>query len=266
MDRRRDDHRLDNRSRDARESQTTRNVTLAESQAERGPDRQVVRIERRDLGRNESTPSNGSDGNDWKADREKYQNSLVAEGTVRDYGKRDDRARNFPATNVRDLRPHVDFKHRNEGGNNNFRRGPDNNNNDSTRPINRKPITPLKPIDRKKRCPFLMRVFLSHNNHNEIASYEKGAVPKEELAIYTWPDAKLKEVAQLIKESYPDADKPDSTLKFSRVFPDPKTGAWQLVEVGKIGARVGNDDFQNIHDLGFLIGDYMDVAIVNNRK
>jgi len=265
MERRRDDHRLDYRSRDVRDSQSSRNATL-----ERQAERQVVRIERRDLGRNDSAPSLNADNNDWKADREKFASTLVNDGVVRDYGKRDERGRNFPATNARDLRPHIDFKHRNEGGNNNFRRPDYNNNNpnnnDSTRPpVNRKPIQPLKPIDRKKRCPFLMRVFLSHNNHNDIASYDKGAVPKEELAIYTWPDAKLKEVAQLIRESYPDADKPDSTLKFSRVYPDTKTGAWQIAEVGKIGSRIGNHDFQNVHDLGFLIGDYMDVAIQNRK-
>jgi hypothetical protein len=277
MDRRRDgprdDYRRDNRG-DLRDSLTTRNVSLAEKQAER----QVVRIERRDL-RNEQPVSSGSDNNDWKADRDKFASTLVNEGVVRDYGKRDDRGngRNFPANDANHLRPHHDFKnqqqhqqHRDGPGNNsNFRGrgGPDNNTDSLGRPLlnNRKPIPPLKPIDRKKRCPFLMRVFLSPNQHNEIASFQNGSVPKEELAIYTWPDAKLKEVAQLIKENYPDADKADSTLKFSRVFPDPKTGDMTIAEIGKSGSRIGNDDYQNIHDLGFSIGDYMDVAILTRK-
>jgi hypothetical protein len=277
MDRRRDDSRdfrRDNRG-DLRDSLPSRNVSHSEKQ----PERQVVRIERRDFGRNEPVP-NGSDNNDWKADRDKFASTLVNEGVVRDYGKRDERGngRNFPTGEVSHLRPHHDFKNHHQqqhqqrddraNNNNNFqRRGPPDNNNDSLGrpPINnRKTVPLLKPIDRKRRCPFLMRVFLSHNQHNEISSFQNGAVPKEELAIYTWPDAKLKEVAQLIKENYPDADKLDSTLKFSRVYPDPKTGDWTIAEVGKSGSR-GNDDYQNIHDLGFSIGDYMDVAILTRK-
>jgi hypothetical protein len=262
MDRRkdgpRDDFRRDNRG-DLRDTIASRN--------EKPGERQVVRIDRRDLGpRNESGPDN----NDWKADREKFASTLVNEGVVKDYARRDDRNhRNFPSGDPSHLRPHHDFKQhqQREGpGNNNFRGrgGPDNT--DGGRPLlNRKPIPPLKPIDRKKRCPFLMRVFLSQNQHNEITSFQNGSVPKEELAIYTWQDAKLKEVAQLIKENYPDADKPDSTLKFSRVYPDIKTGDWTLTEIGKSGSRIGNDDYQNLHDLGFSIGDYLDVAIISRK-
>jgi len=110
-----------------------------------------------------------------------------------------------------------------------------------------------------------MRVFLSRGNHNEIASFQNGSVPKEEIDIYAWQDTKLKEVAQLVKENYPDADKAE-TLKFSRVYPDVKTGDWTIVELGKSGARLGNDDYKNLYELGFSIGDFMDVAILNNRK
>jgi histone deacetylase complex subunit SAP18 len=263
-----DDYRRDNRGADLRDSLPSRNVvSLSEKQGER----QVTRIvdERRDSGRNE--PVLNSNNNDWKADREKFAASnLVQEGVVKDYGRRDDRSRNFPAVDANHLRPHVDFKHRDGGRderqNNNFRnRGPIDDA-QGRPPPNRKPLVPLKPIDRKKRCPFLMRVFLSRGNHNEIASFQNGSVPKEEIDIYAWQDTKLKEVAQLVKENYPDADKPETVLKFSRVYPDTKTGDWTIVELGRSGIRLGNDDYKNLYELGFSIGDFMDVAILNNRK
>jgi len=155
MDRRRaDDHRRDNRGADLRESLSTRNVV-----PENKGGRQVVRIERRDIGITE--PVLNSNNNDWKADRDKFAASnLVHEGVVKDYGRRDDRSRNFPAVDANHLRPHVDFKHRDggrddRGPNNNFRnRGPIDDA-QGRPPLNRKPLIPLKPIDRKKEMPFL---------------------------------------------------------------------------------------------------------------
>jgi len=269
MDRRRDDRDYRRDNRDLRDALPSRTVS------EKQPERQVVRIERRDIGRNDTNlPSTSSD--DWKADREKFASTLVTEGVVRDYGKRDERGngRNYPTGEANNLRPHHDFKnqqqhqqpHQQRDGNNNSsfqRRGPDNNNDSLGRPPIRKPI-PLKPIDRNKRCPFLLRVFVSHNQHNELSSYQNGSVPSNELLIYTWQDAKLKEVAQLIKDSSPEAAKGD-TLKFSRVFQDPKNGDWTVAEIGKSGSRIGNDDYQSIHDLGFAIGDFMDVSVMSRK-
>jgi len=117
-------------------------------------------------------------------------------------------------------------------------------------------------IDRKKKCPFLIRVFPSHGDHNGISSYHNGSVPKEELAIYTWQDTKLKDIAELVKQNYPDANKQDVLLRFSRVYPDSKTGDWTMTEIGKIGNKVGKEDYQALIELGWSIGDFMDVAVV----
>jgi len=107
-----------------------------------------------------------------------------------------------------------------------------------------------------------MRVFLSHGQHNGISLYQNGAVPKEELAIYTWQDAKLKDIAELVKQSYPDANKFDVTLLFSRVYPDMKSGDWSMRDIGKVGPRVGSDDYVSLVEIGFAVGDYMDVAVL----
>jgi len=117
-------------------------------------------------------------------------------------------------------------------------------------------------IDRKKKCPFLIRVFPSHGNHNGISSYQNGSVPKEELAIYTWQDTKLKDIAELVKQNYPDANKHDVLLRFSRVFQDSKTGDWTMTEIGKIGNQVGKEDYLALIELGWNIGDLMDVAVI----
>lgn len=135
MDRRRDDRR-DNR--DHRDSAPQRNV----SYPDRG-ERQVTRIEK---GR-DSARSTAADTNDWKAERDRLQSTLVQDGVVKDYGRREDRGRHFPAVDASHLRPHVDFKNREARSNVRGRQ----DENTPVRP-NRKPLPPLKPIDRTKVC------------------------------------------------------------------------------------------------------------------
>jgi len=200
----------------------------------------------------------GPDSRDWKVDRDRLQNSLKNESEVRerDYGKRDNRERKFPNVEAGNLRPHAEFKQQSNFG---------RRNTDETRQLGLRKSIPTPKIDRKKRCPFLMRVFLHHDQHNEITQFQNGNVPKEELAIYTWQDAKLKDIAELVKQSYQDANKLEVTLLFSRVFPDTKTGDWSMRDVGKIGARVGPDDHVSLTEVGFNVGDYMDVVVLTKK-
>lgn len=80
-------------------------------------------------------------------------------------------------------------------------------------------------LDREKTCPFLLRVFCSTSRHNPMQDYAKGQsatlqaardfpkvahltlfisltgkTPANELQIYTWKDATLKELTSLVKE------------------------------------------------------------------
>ncbi|XP_054799796.1 histone deacetylase complex subunit SAP18 isoform X2 [Prosopis cineraria] len=85
----------------------------------------------------------------------------------------------------------------------------------------------FEPVDREKTCPLLLRVF-----------------------------TKVKEVA-------PAARRRNAKLSFAFVYPD-KHGRFLVREVGK-AFSYGNgrlDDGKALAELGFEIGDYLDVAIL----
>ncbi|KAF8783003.1 Histone deacetylase complex subunit SAP18 like protein [Argiope bruennichi] len=57
----------------------------------------------------------------------------------------------------------------------------------------------------KETCPLLLRVFLNNGRHHSLSEFVRGNVPPNELQIYTWLDATLKELTNLVKEVNPDA-------------------------------------------------------------
>ncbi|KAF9602816.1 hypothetical protein IFM89_031676 [Coptis chinensis] len=90
----------------------------------------------------------------------------------------------------------------------------------------------------------------------------RGKEPKEEVQIYTWKDATLRELTELVKEVDPAARRRDAKLSFAFVYPD-KHGRYVLRQVGvthSSGRRI--DDGRALADLNFQIGDYLDVAII----
>ncbi|KAG6786713.1 histone deacetylase complex subunit SAP18 [Populus alba] len=125
------------------------------------------------------------------------------------------------------------------------------------------PPPPPPPIDREKTCPLLLRVFTKigdHHNNEDFAV--RGKEPKDEVQIYTWKDATLRELTDLVKEVTPAARRRDARLSFAFVYPD-KNGRFVVREVGKTNShRNGKlDDNKALAQLGFQIGDYLDVAI-----
>jgi len=133
-----------------------------------------------------------------------------------------------------------------------------------------KDVTPVIPpkkleIDREKTCPLLLRVFAkigSHHRVEEFALATRGKEPAEdEVQIYTWRDATLRELTDLIKEVNPAARKRDARLSFSFVFPD-KYGKNVMHEVGTtFSNRSDPNDSKTLHELRFQTGDFLDVAI-----
>merc|ERR1712156_809195 len=69
------------------------------------------------------------------------------------------------------------------------------------------------------------------SRHNSLSDYNKGKVPTNELQIYTWKDATLKELTSLVREVNPDS------------------------------GRKGVDDSKTLAQSGFVIGDYLDISI-----
>jgi len=117
-------------------------------------------------------------------------------------------------------------------------------------------------INREKICPFLLRVFFNENDFNSLEEINNGSLPaNNELHIYTWMDATLRELTILIKDAVDNAKKKDAVLIYSLVFPDSK-GRLQRKEVGTIHAhKKSQDDNKTLQQIKFTVGDYLDINI-----
>lgn len=122
-------------------------------------------------------------------------------------------------------------------------------------------------VDRSTACPFLLRMFFRNGGHNSASEYSKTPaseiVPGDEMQIYTWADATLRELADLIREAKPHCRRPRCEFSFAIVYPD-RQGKCVLKEVGRIRSgdtRHQIHDVKTLHSLHFQTGDYLDVAI-----
>lgn len=124
------------------------------------------------------------------------------------------------------------------------------------------PPPPEPEIDREKICPLLLRVFPRIGGHHNIEEYAvRGKEPDGEVQIYTWPDASLRELAELVKEVNSDARQRNARLSFAFVYPD-RRGRNVIKQVGTVHSiRPGEDDNKTLRALKFETGDFLDVAI-----
>ncbi|XP_047469781.1 histone deacetylase complex subunit SAP18-like [Penaeus chinensis] len=119
-----------------------------------------------------------------------------------------------------------------------------------------------KPIDREKTCPLLLRVFCSNGRHNSLAEYRRGNTPPNELQIYTWMDATLREIGSLILEVNPDTRRRGTVFEFCLVCLESTKNMGRLKTLGSITiGQKGFDDNKTLAQLGFIIGDFLDIAI-----
>ncbi|XP_072018972.1 histone deacetylase complex subunit SAP18-like [Amphiura filiformis] len=119
-----------------------------------------------------------------------------------------------------------------------------------------------KPVDREKTCPLLLRVFCNNGRHHRPEEFNRGTVPSNELQIYTWMDATLKEISSLVKEVNPEARRKGTYFDFALVFPDGRSGRYRMREIGMTcSGRKGPDDTVTLIQSDFTIGDYLDIAI-----
>jgi len=132
-------------------------------------------------------------------------------------------------------------------------------------------------IDRQKQCPFLLRVFVSNSRHNPLKEYNRGATPGNELQIYTWMDASIKELTALVREVNADSRRKGTYFDVGRVYTvHNKHGAgykeilrnrvdncdFALKKIGTtVAGRRGVDDNKTLKEVGFVIGDYLDIAV-----
>lgn len=92
-----------------------------------------------------------------------------------------------------------------------------------------------------------------------------GVVPENEIQIYTWPDASLREIADLVKDVIlRSVQQKHVTLTFALVYPD-KEGRFVLRNVGRLASfRGGPDDKKTLADVNFQTGDYLDILVDAN--
>jgi histone deacetylase complex subunit SAP18 len=92
-------------------------------------------------------------------------------------------------------------------------------------------------------------------------------LPANELQIYTWLDATLKELTRLITEVYPHTKAKGTQFSFAVVWPDPRSSGFRMKNIGvtTIGAK-GSDDNATLESKKFHIGDYLDVSVLVGRS
>jgi len=122
-------------------------------------------------------------------------------------------------------------------------------------------------LNREKICPLLLRVFHrihGHHRADDFDSYRIKTISSDEAQIYTWKDATLREITELIKVINPAAKSRNSRVSFGFVYPD-KVGRMVMRNVGECWGDprngVGKDDNKTLDELHFEIGDYLDAAI-----
>jgi histone deacetylase complex subunit SAP18 len=89
---------------------------------------------------------------------------------------------------------------------------------------------------------------------------------RDEAQIYTWRDATLREITELIKALNPAARARYAQISFALVYPS-KSGMMTMRNVGECygDSRSGRDDNKTLDELHFETGDYLDVAILVNN-
>lgn len=141
-------------------------------------------------------------------------------------------------------------------------------------------------IDRKSTCPFMVKMYCRINGHHRLDEFAPPRFPVEdEMIVYTWKDATLKELSILVREVLGDSELPgglrgnDPNLKFSfnLLYPDIKrhgSGPHFLMkslgfafEGGEVEARAHqliDSSQRTLESLRFVPGDFIDVAIYTN--
>lgn len=79
--------------------------------------------------------------------------------------------------------------------------------------------------------------------------------------MYTWEDASLREICELVQDTNEAARRPNAKLSFAFIYPD-RTGRNVMRQVGVVHSTIpGNDDAATLRSLKFQTGDFLSVAI-----
>lgn len=109
-------------------------------------------------------------------------------------------------------------------------------------------------------CPLLLRVFCNTGRHHALQEYQHGEVPSNELQIYTWQDATLRELTALVRDVNPDTRRRGTYFDFALVTMD--RNGYHMREVGvTCTGQKGADDSKSLSQCKFVVGDFLDISI-----
>merc|ERR1712137_428801 len=91
-------------------------------------------------------------------------------------------------------------------------------------------------------CPMLLRVFIRQNGHYPLSSYENGEFPADQLQVYTWLNADLTELTNLIKEMKPETSKKNTVFKFAIIYPDRNSRSYLMKHIGSTVVGYSNEE------------------------
>eukprot|EP01001_Neometanema_parovale_P011481 NODE_7730_length_746_cov_91.608347_g7480_i0.p1 GENE.NODE_7730_length_746_cov_91.608347_g7480_i0~~NODE_7730_length_746_cov_91.608347_g7480_i0.p1 ORF type:complete len:233 (+),score=58.43 NODE_7730_length_746_cov_91.608347_g7480_i0:69-701(+) len=123
-----------------------------------------------------------------------------------------------------------------------------------------------KEINRQEVCPLLLRVFVKKEEHHKLEEFQDRAADlvDDEVQIYTWKDATLLELTQLVQQVKSMTKEPGVSLHFNLV--SNSKGKFTEKAMGTIRSettRRSEDDRKSLQDTPFEIGDFVDIAVVN---
>ncbi|KAJ3211113.1 Histone deacetylase complex subunit sap18 [Dinochytrium kinnereticum] len=124
-------------------------------------------------------------------------------------------------------------------------------------------------IDREKTCPFLVRVFCKIGGYRHVEEYSTGKLPTaDEVQIHTWKDATLRELTSLLSQTHPEAASASSRISFRAAYQDvTRGGVYHLRDLGTVtNHRRSLEEDKTLDEARFVIGDYIDVAIIDEPK
>ncbi|QSL65213.1 hypothetical protein MERGE_002520 [Pneumocystis wakefieldiae] len=132
-------------------------------------------------------------------------------------------------------------------------------------PLTRILFKPSKPIDRQKTTPFLLRIFFKIGGFHSIEEFQPESQPvADEVQIYTWKDASLYELAQLLSKAIPNNN--STRFSFRLIYNDNYKEKYQTKDIGHVLLfSRGLEANKTLDDVRFVIGDWIDVAINNDE-
>jgi len=117
---------------------------------------------------------------------------------------------------------------------------------------------------RTTKTPFLLVLFYKSNGFHRPEDFEPhGRLPSDSVQIYTWKDATLTELANLLSSTINTANK---RLSFRMLYNDNNRPRVIVKELGWTSTNERGDGDITLDEARFVIGDYLDVAIYDERR